>query len=169
NGQSAVFYAASADNTAILKLFLRHGGDVTVKDYFGVTPLHEAAAFQPATVDILIEAGARVDERDDEGQTPLYWAVERGREDAVRMLIEKGGDINAMDACGMSPLSRACAQCCVHVNTRMVKLLIENGATVESKDTDWMTALHHASREGHTEIVALLLKRGARARDRDRS
>jgi ankyrin len=51
----------------------------------------------------------------------------------------------------------------------MVKLLIENGAAVESKDADGMTALHHASREGHTEIVSLLLKRGARVRDRDRS
>jgi len=169
NGQSPIFYAAGSDNTAILELFLRHGGDVTAKDYFGVTPLHEAAAFQPATVDILIGAGARVNERDDEGQTPLYWAVERGREDVVRTLLEKGADINAVDACGMSPLIRACAQCCVHVNTRMVKLLIENGAAVESKDADGMTALHHASREGHTEIVSLLLKRGARVRDRDRS
>lgn len=167
NGQSAVFHAASASDPAFLKLFLDNGARVTDRDRFGVTPLHEAAAFQPATVNLLLDSGAPIDPKDDEGQTPLYWAAERGQEDVVRLLLACGADINAVDACGVSPLARACSQCSVHVNLGMARLLVGRGADVNRCDAEGMTALHHAAREGHAEIVVLLLRNGARPYDRD--
>jgi len=46
--------------------------------------------------------------------------------------------------------------------TDIVKLLIENGADVNVKDKDGMTALMYASEEGYTEIVSLLKNAGAK-------
>ena len=31
------------------------------------------------------------------GQTPLHWAVERGSEDVVKFLVEKGANVNVVD------------------------------------------------------------------------
>ena len=43
----------------------------------------------------------------------------------------------------------------------VAKLLIENGADVNAKDNDGVTALMQASENGHTEIVSLLKSAGA--------
>ena len=41
----------------------------------GETPLHRAAAFGEAeTIDLLLNAGAKIDARDVNGDTPLSWA-----------------------------------------------------------------------------------------------
>jgi ankyrin repeat protein len=50
----------------------------------GETPLHRAAAFgTEETVDLLLAAGARIDARDANGETPLGWASWYGRPDGV--------------------------------------------------------------------------------------
>ncbi|KAI5816499.1 ankyrin repeat-containing domain protein [Pyronema omphalodes] len=155
--------------STMIQLLLENGAKAAVEDFYSVTPLHYAASWQPESVPLLLDAGAQVNHRDEEGQTPLFWAAERGRVDTVLQLLERGADINAVDGCKMSPLSRACAQCSVHVNTELVKTLVEKGADISSKDELGMTALHHAAREGHVEIVDILLKTGARASVRDAS
>jgi len=78
--------------------FLAHGADVdrstrpSVKTGCfmrdcrtkGETPLHRAAAFgTEGTIERLLAAGARVDARDMNGETPLGWASWHGRPDAV--------------------------------------------------------------------------------------
>lgn len=50
----------------------------------GETPLHRAAAFgTEATIELLLAAGARVEARDMNGETPLSWASWYGRPDAI--------------------------------------------------------------------------------------
>jgi hypothetical protein len=48
-----------------------------------------------------------IDERDDEGRTPLLLAVAGGRLDMVRLLLEHGADPNAADRSGLTPLAQA--------------------------------------------------------------
>lgn len=43
----------------------------------------------------------------------------------------------------------------------MVALLIENGATIDSKTRDGLTPLHCAARSGHEQVVDMLLERAA--------
>jgi len=48
------------------------------------TPLHRAAAFgTPETVQLLLDAGARIDAKDMNGDTPLSWASWYARPDSV--------------------------------------------------------------------------------------
>ena len=45
----------------------------------------------------LIEAGARVNEADRQGRTPLHEAAERGRNDVITLLRTYRADIEAME------------------------------------------------------------------------
>jgi len=59
----------------------------------GWKPLMAAAkAGDVAIVDMLIDAGARVDQTYHNGKTPLYCAAEWGRLDAARALLRRGAD-----------------------------------------------------------------------------
>lgn len=91
----------SADREAhdlVVRVLLAHGADVGVATRPGVetgcfmrdcrtkgeTPLHRAAAFgTEATVDLLLAAGARVEAKDANGDTPLSWGSWYGRPDAI--------------------------------------------------------------------------------------
>ncbi|XP_026331105.1 tankyrase-2-like, partial [Hyposmocoma kahamanoa] len=56
---------------------------------------------------MLIRKGARVNEKNKEGQTPLHVATEHSHLDAMDLLLRHGAKVNACDARGESPLSLA--------------------------------------------------------------
>ena len=70
---------------------------------YGQTMLHEAIARdhedQGALARMLLDAGARMDIRDDLlKSTPLGWACRWGRVESVRLLLERGADAVEADA-----------------------------------------------------------------------
>jgi len=75
----------------------------------------------------------------------------------VKTLLEKGTDVNAKDADGVTVLWMA-AQ---NGHTEIVKVLLDKGADVNKRRTDGVTALWQAAWLGHTQIVKALLDKGA--------
>lgn len=60
------------------------------------SPIHEAAvAGDVELVEMLIENGADVDDRDVHGYTPLLLAIQSGHTDIAKVLIAGGADVNA--------------------------------------------------------------------------
>lgn len=53
---------------------------------------------------ILLDNGARVNEKDQFGWTPLYYA---DQVEAVKLLIANGADVNASDKVNVRPISLA--------------------------------------------------------------
>ena len=103
------------------------------KDSNGDTPLHNAAINgQLETVRYLLEFGAMVDVKNDEGMTPLIGASWYGDSTA------KPGE----DLTGGNPA--------------IVELLIKAGATVNTRDVHGYTPIHCANRE----VIDLLLANG---------
>jgi ankyrin repeat protein len=60
-----------------------------------------------------------------------------GHEAVVKLLVEKGADVDTKDNYGRTPLSQAAE----NANKAVVKLLLEKGADVESKDINCETPL----------------------------
>lgn len=71
--------------------------DITV-DTVMETPLCAAAsAGSISAARLLLDAGAQIDKRDDDGYTPLLRAAVEGAAEMVSFLLEKGADINARE------------------------------------------------------------------------
>jgi hypothetical protein len=87
----------------------------------------------------------------------LRQAAEEGRVERVKLLLEKGADVNAADVFRWTPLCWAS----VSGHVEVVKLLLEKGADVNAADGLRRTPLCWASQKGHVEVVKLLLEKGA--------
>jgi ankyrin repeat protein len=69
--------------------------------------LHWAAAGQKddeTVVQLLLEYGAEVNVRPDDGMTALHEAVGLGHQAVVRLLLDNGGDVNIRDKLGRTAL-----------------------------------------------------------------
>jgi ankyrin repeat protein len=89
--------AAMHHRTEQLRQLLDEGVSANVKNEGGATPLMRAAAANDfAAARLLLEHGANVNARSDDGRTPLLIASGlAGGVDLVKLLIEKGADVNA--------------------------------------------------------------------------
>jgi hypothetical protein len=92
----------------------------------------------------------------------LLIAARKSDVPAVKMLLEKGADVNAKTSYGVTALSFAADRGSLEV----VKILLEHGADVNATDTFYHeTILARAASQGHAEIVKLLLEKGATPAD----
>ncbi|KAJ7112578.1 hypothetical protein C8R44DRAFT_882341 [Mycena epipterygia] len=87
----------------------------------------------------------------------FHAASESGHANIIRLLLEKGADINAVDAKHGSALQAASAE----GHTETARLLLKEGADVNAAGGHYGTALQAASYGGSPEIVRILLKEGA--------
>jgi ankyrin repeat protein len=92
------------------------------------------------------------------GGIELQQASTRGELATIRLLIERGADVNTKDSKnGFSQLHLAFTQ----GKPAVVKLLLENGADIHAECGTFGSALQAASIQGHEEIVMLLVGKGA--------
>ncbi|EMD88580.1 hypothetical protein COCHEDRAFT_1181709 [Bipolaris maydis C5] len=98
-----------------------------------------------------------VNMKDRSGKTALHRAVNQGNEVIVRLLLDKGADLEAKDKIGRTALDRA-----VDLgNEVVVRLLLDRRADLKAKDKFGKTALHRAVDQGSEVVVRLLLDRRA--------
>ena len=124
------------------------------------------ALFNPEYVSLLIDSGFDLNHQNYFGKTPLFYAIQFSLYDSVKILLDKGADINhiyrakknAYTKCygiqkwERTPLMHA-AQ---HADVKMIKLLIKYGANIQNKDVHGSTAYDYALQEGKGENVDFL-------------
>ena len=91
-------------------------------------------------------------------KTALHQAVLDCRIHQVRLLVEKhGGDVDARDMFGRTPLMLACLLDNEDYGYRMAKLFMKAGAFLNMRDNMNRTALHYACMKGREKMVKMLL------------
>jgi ankyrin repeat protein len=105
----------------------------------------------------LLAHGYDVNERDNAGISPIYYAAGRENLPILRMLPEKGANVNMKGEDYYTPLQTAVQA----GHERTVKLLLNHNANVNVQGGKLSWSLIAASVQGHEGIVILLLKIGA--------
>jgi ankyrin repeat protein len=106
---------------------------------------------------VLLQAGAKINQTLVGGETPLYLAVQENRIEIVRLLIKEKADVNLQKTDGATPLFCASQENRVDI----MRLLIKDGkANVNQAMIDTITPLHIAAIRGNIEAVYILIKEG---------
>lgn len=116
-----------------------------------------------ALASLLDERPERVGLRDESGWTPLHHAAYRDRTEAVKVLLARGADANAVAEGECVPLHMAAAE----ASRATVEALAEGGADLDIPDDTGVTALHYAALPGRLDVVRSLLERGAAVNMKD--
>lgn len=157
---------------SILKLLLNKDlTDVNAKDEYGASPLH-CVKFEntkaPNIIRLLVERGADISGRNNQGQTALLLACSKGSLHSVTALVKQAADITAVDLDGLNAIHYAAKS----GNTKLVKFMAQSwpATVVVARDNRGRNALHHLAREmWHVdeEGIDSLVSAGVSAKDLD--
>ena len=128
--------------------------------------LHRAAAVGDiAEVKRLIDGGADINAKNEDGLTPLHYAAGNGHTETALALVKARADIHATNKDKGTPLHWAAEK----GKTETALALVNAGADINAKKSDGYTPLHSAVRKGQTETALSLIKVGAdiNATDKD--
>jgi uncharacterized protein len=194
---TALGIASTTGQPDIVEALLAKGADINHRDDNSFTPLHSAVrdsdygeereqrARAVATVKVLLAHGAdpnarlhqekptvrALDEVEFEGATPIALAAEVNNLDAIKLLVDAGGDPNIPTAHGTTPLMLASGAATDVQRARSIeerglaihtaRYLVEHGANVNAAGQFGWTALHSATYQGITDLMEFLIDKGA--------
>ena len=148
-------------------------------------------------VQVLIDAGADIETKNNDGNSPLHVACVSGSLDMVKMLVRAGAGVrvtnNTYDTCLIQTACfgdietvrylvtlpevdvnhRGCGNYAtlhypvMNEETDMMQVLIDAGADVDTQRNDGYTPLHSACAEGSLDVVNMLVEAGAGVRVTD--
>jgi len=159
HGYKPLWYAISSGRAEVVELLLAAHADPNAKPVdavFYATPLRLALQQRNLLMaSDLVEAGANVDAKGNDGQTVLYYEVRSAHLDAIRFLVERGADVNVRDKEGTSPLDDAVWNGSVD----SVALLLAHGARLDEPDPETgATPINEAAYRGNSEVIQYLLQ-----------
>ena len=179
NSHSPLFKAAYFAHYRCVDLLLQAGADVNTKTKDGQTALSASVGRRHDTcqrkfveedisyveedhshlrcVDLLIKAGANVNDTNVNGDTALMYASLNGFHECVELLIESGALLDKCNIHGCGPLivaaSRGREQC--------VDILLRAGADINKRNNEGRGPLVYAACNGFDKCVDIFLKAGA--------
>jgi hypothetical protein len=162
-----LLFGSHADARAV-QAAIDAGHDINAADNADEwTVLHYALTVigRPPSVDVvkvLIANGARLDQLDRRGWTPLRFAARTGSREAIELLIAAGADPNLTGADGITPLHEYVLRTPIDPDLDVVRFFVDHGAMPTPKLLAFVRACSFAKR------AAVLVLLGDREPIRDR-
>ncbi|CBN73906.1 ankyrin 2,3/unc44 [Ectocarpus siliculosus] len=111
---------------------------------------------------MLLDAGAKPDAVDGDGNTPLLTAAKTGAAVLCEILLARGADPRARNKSGSNALLLAVDGDNSAENSACVQVLLDAGSDPHETGPDGTVALHVSAHKGQTEVLWSLLQHGAR-------
>ena len=160
-GNTLLDYSVRLDSADLTKILLEFGAEVNSRTTCKWTPLYGCGTYRKSSIAeahvenarLLIEHGAEVDARDEDGVDPLIKAT---RQEipllAAYLLDEAGAQINTCDNEGVSALAYAIRR----QSFKTLGVLLDRGADHLVKDKKQNSILHAAAAEADLETLQIL-------------
>lgn len=140
----------------VLDYLLKGGSSLMmIPDRQGKYPAHHAASLQDTTILKRLINQMDFEELnaiDAMGKPPLFYAIDDGSENGVRLLLESGASLVYQDTYGRHALHYAVGRDWVS----MIELLIKKGADARRTDNEGILPIHLASVYGNKMVLDLL-------------
>jgi serine/threonine-protein phosphatase 6 regulatory ankyrin repeat subunit B len=110
NGVTPLLYVVTDgqdDGNNVARFLISKGASVKVKGLLLAAASHSDKSQDRTFVSFLIQKGANVNEKDDNGATPLHMAARQGNSGIAGILISKGAKVREKDKKGKMPLDYA--------------------------------------------------------------
>ncbi len=146
DGWTALMHASFHGRAEIVQMLVEKNG---IKGQIGMNALMMASI--AGHMDIAKILIAKIEELDQDLKKKLEDASEKGCLDIVKILVEQ--DVNILGPNGRNALITAASS----NKSEIIRILIAKGVNVNAAFYNGTTALRHASREGHTGIVRMLV------------
>lgn len=161
---------SNCDKLPTVKFLLENKAQVDAKDRLGQTPLFNVRNVE--AMKLFIAKGANVNHKDNNGWTPLHYAVGARGKEVVQELLATGAAVNEQNKYGYTPLHMAL---CYGSADEIVPVLLQKGADPLIADEQGENALtqcskmiekvHESSKQKYTEVLRML-KQAVQDRER---
>ena len=151
--------AARSGHVKVVDFLIEAHCDIEMAGPGGLRAIHHSCnSMQEACLKSLVNAGAEVNSKDDNGNTPLFWAASRGVLANAQILLQANGDKAAVNNNGDTLLHRSAS----NGHVMMVKFWVNKcELDVNAQNSIGDTPLHVAVKAGLAQIVNMLLELGA--------
>jgi len=148
-----LFHAAESGKSEMVREILLYHPDLEMRNEEGKTAVFAAGegrygdeeGTRVECVRLLADAGANVNARDNDGNTPLH---ETFLTDVEKELLERGADVNARNKNGETPIF-------TNVDNEAIPLFIEHGADLTIRNNNGQTVMEAAQEKGPLREEAL--------------
>lgn len=165
---TALLIASIDGYVEIVKLLVARGAKAEAEVFQGTTtPLVACAGNSLSSfterhmgiVNLLLDNGHNIEALDENGGRPLILAARNGNTELLKLLLDRGANVNARTSSDESGTS-ALDEVATDGRLELVRLLLDRGAEIKHKKKGF-TALHKAAMNGRLEVMKLLLQKGA--------
>jgi ankyrin repeat protein len=158
NGQYLLIAVINRDSSSIRQILENEIVYLDARDNDLLTSLLWAVKYRDVGLaEQLLARGADVNADNEwSGSTALHQAAGLGYYDIVKLLLDKGAEVNKTDSRGRTALHDAVAQ----EDARVVRLLLAYGADIDAVSNAGQTALHCACESARLYTIHFLIKCG---------
>lgn len=158
-------YASSGNLIPFMDNVLNGKLEIDQKDKLGHTVIHLAVLYGKFDIvqNLLDKAACPVDLPNSMNQTPLILACTRGFINTIKLLLDRGANIEYKDDLGVSPVLASI----VYGQVKALMLLVGRGASIEVEDKNGAGGIHWAAYRNQVYVLRVLKELGLELKKKD--